>query len=237
MKYLTQQLQTGKSMVNADTFYGLLAGTIERTPENDQEINALIEQYPWFEAAHIFDATRQGDGQQIRIRVAALYAQSRLLLQQYITKHNRTTTPKEIDTQEYEELAKPVLVEVDLLEITENSQAEKIIESQNSLPNSLPSKDLIELDEVDEKVDLIDAFLKAAPRITPPKELPTDQEDISLESLKEPQDVATEMLARIFVEQKLFEKAIAAYEKLCLKYPEKSAYFASQIEEVKKKLQ
>ncbi|SDD10683.1 hypothetical protein [Williamwhitmania taraxaci] len=224
-------------MVNADTFYGLLAGTIERTPENDQEINALIEQYPWFEAAHIFDATRQGDGQQIRIRVAALYAQSRLLLQQYITKHNRTTTPKEIDTQEYEELAKPVLVEVDLLEITENSQAEKIIESQNSLPNSLPSKDLIELDEVDEKVDLIDAFLKAAPRITPPKELPTDQEDISLESLKEPQDVATEMLARIFVEQKLFEKAIAAYEKLCLKYPEKSAYFASQIEEVKKKLQ
>ncbi len=238
MKYLTQQLQTGKSMVNADTFYGLLAGTIERSPENDQEINALIEQYPWFEAAHIFDATRQGDGQQIRIRVAALYAQNRMLLQRYIAKHNRTSTPKEINTKENEELAKPVLVEVDLLEITENSQAEKIIEPQTSLPTTpSPSKDLIELDDTDENVNLIDAFLKAAPRITPPKELPTDQEDISLESLKEPQDVATEMLARIFVEQKLFEKAIAAYEKLCLKYPEKSAYFASQIEEVKKKLQ
>ena len=161
-----------------------------------------------------------------------------MLLQQYITKH--TIKPSFTSYIVADLIPKsPVTsapLEVELLEITENNQAEKIIEPQ-SLVSPTPSKDLIELEEVDGNESLIDAFLKAAPRITPPKELPTDQEDISLGSLKEPEDVATEMLARIFVEQKLFEKAIATYEKLCLKYPEKSAYFASQIEEVKKKLQ
>jgi len=226
-------------MVNAETFYGLLGGTIERTPETNRELNELIELYPWFEAAHVLSAAHPGDGQQIRIRVAAIYAQRRWLLQQYIATH--TINPSTANaTSNVESAQKPPAatssMEADLLEISENNHAEKIVEPQDNLPPSAPSKDLIELDEAAENESLIDAFLKAAPRITPPKEL-VDQEDISLGSLKEPEDVATELLARIFVEQKLYEKAITTYEKLCLKYPEKSAYFASQIEEVKKKLQ
>ena len=54
------------------------------------------------------------------------------------------------------------------------------------------------------------------------------------ESVKENEDLATEALAKMYISQKYYAKAIATYQKLSLKYPEKNTYFADQIENVKK---
>ena len=45
----------------------------------------------------------------------------------------------------------------------------------------------------------------------------------------------TETMARILVKQEKFERAIDAYKKLQLKYPQKSDYFAALIEEINRK--
>lgn len=49
-------------------------------------------------------------------------------------------------------------------------------------------------------------------------------------------DYITETLAQVYVNQKLYNRAINAYEILSLKYPEKSSFFAAQILEIKELL-
>ncbi len=82
--------------------------------------------------------------------------------------------------------------------------------------------------------ELIDRFVSKQDSmiIRPPVE-PAVPVDLSLESLKESDDLLTETLARIYMQQGYHRKAIHAFEKLSLKYPEKSVYFASQIEKIK----
>ncbi|MBK9389451.1 MAG: hypothetical protein IPN68_04365 [Bacteroidetes bacterium] len=84
------------------------------------------------------------------------------------------------------------------------------------------------------QTELIDKFIITNPRIEPAREksnLPV--EDLSRPHVEEKESFVTETLARIYVTQGYYSKAIDIYEKLSLKFPEKSSYFATQIEKVK----
>jgi hypothetical protein len=83
--------------------------------------------------------------------------------------------------------------------------------------------------------DLIARFIAERPRIKP-KEVTDQQKDISRESTKEDDDLLTETLIKVYIAQGYVEKAITSYEKLSLKYPEKSTYFANQIKKLKEQL-
>ncbi len=88
---------------------------------------------------------------------------------------------------------------------------------------------------MDADSSLISKFIKKNPRITP-KEANTEFIDISEKSSNDDSNLLSETLAKVYIKQGLFEKAILAYEKLSLKYPEKSTYFASQIEIIIEKI-
>jgi len=84
-----------------------------------------------------------------------------------------------------------------------------------------------------DKKELIDKFIETSPRLVPRTDI-NPHVDISEDSVKEHDGIFTDTLARIYVKQGYYSKAIFAYEKLILKYPEKSDYFAGQIEAIRK---
>jgi tetratricopeptide (TPR) repeat protein len=88
------------------------------------------------------------------------------------------------------------------------------------------------------KSQLIDQFIREQPRIVPrqvanPGPEPEKEHPLATQSTTMHHDLITDTLAKIYIQQGNFEKAIQAYEKLSLKFPEKNSYFAGQIEKIK----
>lgn len=121
-------------------------------------------------------------------------------------------------------------------EIHQNDELITIDEEESEF--AITNKDSVEKADLSQaeknnQNPLIDKFIENSPGLGPVKET-TDNEDISKDSVREHESFFTDTLAQIYVKQGHYAKAIFAYEKLSLKYPEKSTYFASQISEIKK---
>ena len=81
------------------------------------------------------------------------------------------------------------------------------------------------------KLELIDKFIENNPKIPPIKK---DNSITLIEpKIEDKSYLMTETLARVYLEQRKYSKAIQAYEILILKYPEKSSFFADRISDIK----
>jgi len=112
-------------------------------------------------------------------------------------------------------------------ELNNINLAEKSIDI-NSNPTVL---EVPKTDEISKKLALIDKFIETNPKII------SNKNDIpfanSIPKIQESSHLMTETLAKIYLEQKKYQRAIQAYEILILKYPEKSSFFADRIKDVK----
>ena len=105
------------------------------------------------------------------------------------------------------------------------NREENIVEVEEKMPSAA------EL-EKNKKKALIDQFIKSNPKI-PPVKHQTLQIAIPEPTKEDNSALMTETLARVYLEQKKYQKAIQAYEILILKYPEKITFFADRISEIK----
>jgi hypothetical protein len=144
-----------------------------------------------------------------------------------LSQPERTTDKDQADEQDFE------VFELEDKEQQEQSQKseKKVYYSEtyfgeDYLKSIYPRKE-------EESDDLIDQFIKKNPELEVKKPQESEIEDISEESIQEKEDFLSEKLAHVYLKQGYYEKALQAFEKLSLKYPEKSDYFADQIKKIK----
>jgi hypothetical protein len=104
------------------------------------------------------------------------------------------------------------------------------------LTSSKPIKPIDKKEDISQRSNdnfkLIDEFIEKKPKIIPSKEHQAKPIKISSEPTNT--SLMTETLARVYLEQKNYSKAIQAFKILILKNPEKSGLFADQIRAIEK---
>ena len=83
------------------------------------------------------------------------------------------------------------------------------------------------------KFERIDTFIANNPKIVP-KEMSTTKAATKAFVKLNKNELMTETLAKVYLEQKKYKKALQAYKILSLKYPKKSSFFATCIKAVEK---
>lgn len=112
------------------------------------------------------------------------------------------------------------------------ANAQKVETKEESVAEELKEAKSMSKREIN---DLLDKFIEEEPTISAPSKDFYDPSTNAKRSLEESLDIVSETLAKIHVMQGNYSKAIAAYKQLGLLYPEKKAFFATQIEKIKDK--
>ena len=126
----------------------------------------------------------------------------------------------------------------DILQLDDTDDAESEIPDDSNIEEYEVdmNNDLLDLDQDSVYMnddELVDRFINANPRIEPRiEDADSENEDLSAKNSEGSTNLVSETLASIYLSQGYYSRAIAIYEKLSLKYPEKSSYFASQIEKI-----
>ena len=84
--------------------------------------------------------------------------------------------------------------------------------------------------------DLINKFIQENPKLKPSKSIVKydNEENLFNQITYTSEALMTETLAKVYLQQNNYQKALQAYKILSLKYPEKSGFFADQIRAINK---
>ena len=148
-----------------------------------------------------------------------------------VQEENISTTEEAANSEKPEPKAKIETEKVsEVVKPTSNNNVTSFISTWKSWLK-IDRSEIVTPSEQDKKAAIIDKFIENNPKISPIKE---DVDFIVKEKSNDISHLMTETLAQLYVEQKLYTKAIQAYKILQEKHPEKTEEFEERIEEIKK---
>ena len=227
-------------------------------------LSSLVATYPYFTIAQVLLAVgydlKEDKKLNKQLRLAAAMSPDRNALRHLLAetkeKKNTCDLPDEFgnDSQQTTDngqhsLDSIVIPEVDLNKSQEELSREMALleEKRKSLDElkNLIEQRIIELerekeevakeDKVLSKTEIIDKFIAENPQISRPKQEFYNPMTVAQASVVDKENIISETLATIYLNQGYVEKAISVYQKLSLKNPKKSVYFAELIEKAKNK--
>lgn len=216
------------------------------------QLKEITQKYPYFQSARALHLkilkNKESFKYNNKLKITAAYTTDRAILFDFITSKSFkvVTNQKEKKTSLKEILlpkkkAKEVSLIKEGLAIGKPlpfTKSESFsfnqwmqLSSENVITRNSPviTKDVTPVKTL-EKNDIVDRFIKTSPKISRPSK--TNPSEVKVFKDKQNSQLATETLAKVYLEQKKYESAIQAYKILSLKYPEKSGYFADQIKRI-----
>ena len=202
---------------------------ILQEPNNlsEKEVSFLDEinrEFPYFQTSKVIFLKSLSENEDIKfkkfLRSTAAYTRDRSVLFEFVKKSQNQNEKVFFNKNEIT----TVQSEYKIIE-------EKIIE-ENSFVEWLKLSNLKPIDRSNE-TETIDKFISEKPKL----KVEVNENDLNndkADNLSNQAGYMTETLAKLYLNQKNYEKAIQSYKILILKFPEKNSYFADQIKKIKK---
>ncbi|MFQ3334773.1 MAG: hypothetical protein ACI94N_000111 [Candidatus Arcticimaribacter sp.] len=223
-------------MMNLEEFSSLSKNYDALNEEQRLDLEKITYRYPYFQAAYALYLKSLKEQEKFNfdliLKKTAVISPERNTLYHWLYNEIKVIENKNTGTVKEEKE-------------TTNTSPKKV--EEKSLPVNLSflewiewtkSKSVNNIEDIDienpisDKIELIDTFLKNKPKI-PPLSSNAETRSLSEEIKFNKEELMTETLAKVYVKQGKFKKALLAYKILSLKYPEKNSFFANQIKAIK----
>ena len=209
--------------MNKKNFIKILQNPENLTAEELSFLDEINREFPYFQISKAIYLKTLKENDDIKfkkiLRSTAAYSRDRKILFDFINKSQNQNEKVYFNKNEIT----TVLGENKII-------VEDIIE-ENSFVEWLKLSNLKPIDRSNE-TKTIDKFISKKPK------LKVDVNDNGsnnnkADNLRNQAGYMTETLAKLYLNQKNYEKAIQSYKILILKFPEKNSYFADQIKKIK----
>ena len=209
--------------MNKKNFIKILQNPENLTAEELSFLDEINREFPYFQISKAIYLKTLKENDDIKfkkfLRTTAAYSRDRKILFDFINKSQNQNEKVYFNKNE----------------ITTVQSEYKIIEDEiieeNSFVEWLKLSNLKPIDRSNE-TETIDKFISEKPKI----KVEVNENDLNndkADNLSNQEGYMTETLAKLYLNQKNYEKAIQSYKILILKFPEKNSYFADQIKKIK----
>ncbi|MCS5664066.1 MAG: hypothetical protein NZ604_07260 [Flavobacteriales bacterium] len=207
--------------------------------EDLSRLDDLCNEYPYCSSLHKLrlKALKEANSEAYNkeLKMTAAISGNRTILFEYITQKSFQAPIKELVKQIKQkpeqtlDLGKPL--EFDDTEKHSFSEWLKLSQLK-PIDREAKAEKKEKLNPIEKTNKIVDFITETKKKERPKKEFFSPSQ-VAQQSLTENDKLMTETLAKVYLEQGHYDKAIIAYEILSLKYPQKSSLFANQIKAIK----